>query len=158
MSPGAVGWLLVATQFGLLATLVLVPDGSDWPTPTWLGALGWATVAAGATVGLVAARSLGSALTPTPEPRPDRLCRDGLYRHARHPIYSGVLLVVLGLTIRSGRWATLALAAVIAVFFQAKSRWEERRLHERYPEYAEYAASTPRFVPRPARRPGGRAA
>jgi protein-S-isoprenylcysteine O-methyltransferase Ste14 len=36
---------------------------------------------------------------------------------------------------------------VTVVFFDRKARWEEAQLRERYPDYAEYASRTPRFVP-----------
>ena len=48
-----------------------------------------------------------------------------------------------------GRFAFLATVAVTVVFFHVKARWEEAQLAERYPGYREYAARTPRFIPRP---------
>lgn len=58
-----------------------------------------------------------------------------------------MLLIVVGLTLRSGSFVTLAVAVVTVVFFDRKARWEEAQLRERYPDYAEYASRTPRFVP-----------
>ena len=59
----------------------------------------------------------------------------------------GVLSIVVGLTLRSGSVVTLSVALVTVVFFDRKARWEEAQLRERYPDYAEYASRTPRFVP-----------
>ena len=76
---------------------------------------------------VVAAASLGRGLTAVPLPNARAVLRTGgLYRFVRHPIYTGLLLVVL---------------------INAKARWEERHLAERFPGYRAYCARTLRFVP-----------
>ena len=96
----------------------------------------------------MASLSLGRSLTPTPVPvNYGALKTGGLYRFVRHPIYTGVLAIVVGLTLRSGSWISLVVAAVTVVFFTVKARWEEGQLMERYSGYAVYAAQTPRYVP-----------
>ena len=101
----------------------------------------------------IASLRLGPALTPTPIPTERGvLTTTGFYRYVRHPIYSGVFAIVAGLTIRSGSWITLVVAIVTIAFFDRKARWEEARLAEHYDSYADYAATTPRFVPQPWRR------
>lgn len=148
-----IGWLFVAIQAVLLLGLIFGPTGSAWPGPPWLRLLGMALIVAGLVIIAAAALGLGSALTATPVPtKSGQLTTTGLYRFVRHPIYSAVLTITLGLTIRSRSWFALALAVAIVVFFSAKARWEEARLAERYPTYAAYAARTPRFVPRPSLR------
>ncbi|HSL74714.1 MAG TPA: isoprenylcysteine carboxylmethyltransferase family protein [Ilumatobacteraceae bacterium] len=150
MSRSAVGWAWVAGQVVLLVALVVVPGRDDWPTPAWLRLVAQVVFVTGIAVLIVASLRLGRALTPTPVPTSSgQLQTGGLYRYVRHPIYSGVLLIVVGITLRSGSFAVLALAVATVVFFDRKARWEEARLAERYPGYAEYAARTPRFVPRP---------
>lgn len=149
MNRSLTGWLFVGAQAVLLIALLLLPRRADWPTPGWLTAGGYAAIVAG--LGLVgaAALRLGPALTPTPVPRETgQLATSGLYRFVRHPIYTGVLLVVVGLTIRSGSWLTLVVAVATFGFFNAKAAWEEVQLTEHYPGYATYAATTPRFTPR----------
>ncbi len=148
MDRRVVGWLFVAGQVVLLVALVLLPGRDDWPTPSWVWTLGQAAVIAGLVVLVVASLRLGTGLTPTPVPNArGHLVTGGLYRFVRHPIYTGVLLIVIGLTLRSGSYVTLAVAVVTVVFFDRKAAWEEARLQERYDGYAEYAARTPRFVP-----------
>jgi len=152
MSRSLTGWSFVAAQAVLLCAVVLLPERNDWPTPGWVSVVGFAVLVGG--LGLVgfAALGLGSALTPTPVPRESgQLMTEGLYSYVRHPIYTGVLLAVIGVTLRSGSWITLAVAAVTFVFFNSKAAWEEARLTERYADYPGYAASTPRFVPRVGR-------
>lgn len=149
MGEKAFGWALVVIQVGLLALLVALPVDEAWPTPRWVDLIAGALVVAGIAIVLVAARGLGRSLTPSPVPRDQGdLVTEGLYRYVRHPIYSGALLVVVGLVLRSGSLAVVATAAVLVVFFNLKARFEERKLAARYPDYGVYAASTSRFVPR----------
>lgn len=155
MGARTIGWLLVAAQTALIAILVLLPSGDAWPTPAWLEVTGLAIAGLGALWALIAALRLGDGLTPTPVPRDGgRLRTDGPYAHVRHPIYTGVLLIVVGITLRSGSALVLALAVSTVVFFHAKARFEEGLLAERFPEYRAYAERTPRFVPAPWRRSG----
>ncbi len=142
------GWVFVAGQVVLLVLLVFLPGGDDWPTPPWLRSIGQVAVLVGLALVVAGSLRLGSGLTPTPVPSErGHLETGGLYRYVRHPIYTGVLVIVAGLTVRSGSSVTLAVAVVTVVFFRGKAAWEESRLRERYDGYAEYAARTPRFVP-----------
>lgn len=75
-----------------------------------------------------------------------------MYRWMRHPIYTGVLMLVAGLAMRSGKLVHLVIAVGTFVFFDRKARWEEARLAEKYSGYSDYAQQTPRFIPRSQRR------
>lgn len=148
MDRARVGWLFVAVQVVLLVTLVLLPRGDAWPMPGWLLGIAGGLTVLGLVVVVVASLNLGRALTPTPVPNGQGGLRTGgLYRFVRHPIYTGVLSIVLGIALGTGRWSGAVLAAVTVVFFVLKARWEEARLVEAFPGYVAYAASTPRFVP-----------
>lgn len=143
------GAALVVVQFVLLGTLGLRPQGVNWATPTWLEGLSLLCLACGGGIAVLGVSGLGGSLTPTPVPKEHgRLVTAGAYRYVRHPIYSGLLLAVLGLGLRSGSWGTAAVALGTALFFLLKAAWEERLLRRRYPGYAAYAARVPRFVPR----------
>ncbi len=153
MHPRTIGWLLVAAQAVLILVLVLLPSGDAWPTPSWLEVTGLVIGGLGAVWALVAALRLGERLTPTPVPRDGgQLRTDGPYAHVRHPIYTGVLLIVVGLTLRSGSAVVLAVGLATIAFFHVKARFEEGLLAERFPEYRAYTDRTPRFVPAPWRR------
>lgn len=151
MNRQIVGWSFVAIQGLLLVALIVLPGRDDWATPPWLTGIGFGFIALGlGAIGLASLR-LGPALTATPVPTARAtLVTNGAYRYVRHPIYTAVLTIVLGLTIRSGSVITLGVAVATVGFFTVKARWEEARLAERYPEYRAYAAVTPRFVPWPA--------
>lgn len=91
----------------------------------------------------------GRKLTPLPEPNPQLgLIQTGVYAAIRHPMYLGLMLLTLGLAIFSMKRGALGVAVALVVFFNLKAREEERRLLQRYPEYADYMRRTGRFLPR----------
>jgi len=150
MNDRVVGWIFVAIQIAFLAALVLLPSADHWPTPSWLRTAGLVLTAFGWILVVLAALGLGRSLTPSPVPvKSGQLRTTGLYRYARHPIYTGVLAIVLGLVIASGNVVTATTGIATFVFFNAKASWEEQRLRARYPDYEEYAAGTARFFPHP---------
>jgi protein-S-isoprenylcysteine O-methyltransferase Ste14 len=147
MMRSTVGWLLVVLQFLLLLVLILLP----WRSPSALSiVVGLVTAVCGTLLGLVAGRHLGRALTPTPVPIAGAGLRtDGAYRFVRHPIYSAVLLMVVGYVIAIGSLWSAGCAVVILVFFLLKSRWEDGLLREQYgDEWVAWAARTGGIVPR----------
>lgn len=153
----AVGWLLVAAQFGLLAVLVLLPRGVNWTTPAPISAVGVVLILSGAIVAGIAAMGLGAGLTPHPVPVASAQLRTGgMYARVRHPIYAGLIAIVAGIAMGSGSIPVVVTAAATVAFLHIKARWEERRLAERFEEYPAYVAVTGRFLPRfrrGARRP-----
>ena len=152
MERRTIGWVFVAAQVALLLLLIATPSGDDWSTGGWVTAVGWAISIGGAAFALIAGLRLGTSLTPTPVPtQRGELTTTGLYGVVRHPIYTGVLAVVLGLAVRSGSVVTAIVGLAIFGFFGVKARWEEQQLRDWYDGYAEYAAVTPRFVPNPFR-------
>ena len=139
MNRDLLGWLWVGGQAVLLGALILLPGGDDWAIPTWVTVLLSMLFIGGLALICVSALGLGSALTPTPVPtRSGTLTTSGLYRFVRHPIYTGVLAVVLSMTVRSGSWIHLFIGIAAFAFFDRKAAWEESQLRDRYPGYAEY--------------------
>jgi len=154
MKDQIVGWGFVAVQGVILVALVLLPGSDAWPTPAWIHSTSTALIFAGFALMIVASLRLGRGLTPTPMPSASgSLTTTGAYRWMRHPIYTAVLAIVIAMTLQSGNWVSLAIGVSALVFFTIKARWEEQRLSERYPGYRDYAAVTPRFVPRLIARP-----
>ena len=146
--------LLVAGQFALIGVLVLLPSRDDWAVPPALSAACTAATVAGLVVMVVGATGLGRGLTATPLPNAHAQLRTGgLYRYARHPIYTGLMLMMTALTVASGSALRLLVLAALVMLLNVKARWEERRLTQRFEGYADYAAHTPRFVPLRWRRP-----
>lgn len=73
------------------------------------------------------------------------LIRGGLYRYARHPIYLGILLALLGSAIAIGQWRDLIGFALILVALLLKLRHKEERLRATFADYA--GARTAALVP-----------
>jgi len=76
------------------------------------------------------------------------LIRTGPYARVRHPIYSAVLLMIIGTTIFFGRIEGIILVAVAIAGFWMKLRAEERLMTTHFPtEYPTYKAQTKALIP-----------
>ncbi|MFF7633132.1 methyltransferase family protein [Kitasatospora sp. NPDC008050] len=89
-------------------------------------------------------RNWGMPMTHKADPE---LVTTGPYRTIRHPIYSGVLLAMIGTGVAvSLYW--LVPAAVLGGYFVYSAVMEERYLTERFPDaYPEYQRSTKMLIP-----------
>src|SRR5579884_3514715 len=78
------------------------------------------------------------------------LIRTGPYAHLRHPIYSGVLLGVIGTAVEVGRWRALVSVVLILISYWIKGRREDavlaREFGEAWVEHRRHAGFLlPRF-------------
>ncbi|GGP72030.1 methyltransferase family protein [Saccharothrix coeruleofusca] len=124
----------------------------QWPPLTghqWLATTAAATLPVCTTFTVWARIALGAMWTPLPSVRSDHVLRtDGPYAITRHPIYTGVLgmLLCTALIIQHG-WA-LAAFGLAAVTLRAKIHREERLLCEVFGQaYESYRARVPRLLP-----------
>jgi len=129
-----------------LGLAVRAPSPSLFESSPLLEVLGWALLAAGCGVQLLALVSLrGRAAKPS---MADALVEHGVYRHIRHPIYAGLLLEFAALILVKPH-RTVALACLLGVLWAyLQARLEEVDLLQRMPAYRDYLARVPRFVPR----------
>jgi protein-S-isoprenylcysteine O-methyltransferase Ste14 len=67
-----------------------------------------------------------------------KLIDTGLYGHVRHPLYSGAVLMMLGLPIALGSWISLIPAAVGIVAIIIRIKFEEDMLIKGMVGYTEY--------------------
>jgi protein-S-isoprenylcysteine O-methyltransferase Ste14 len=78
-----------------------------------------------------------------------QLIRTGPYARMRHPIYSGVLLAVLGTALVVGEWRGLLAFLLLLVNYSIKAKREEKILAERFGgEFREHASHTGFLFPR----------
>ena len=64
------------------------------------------------------------------------LVESGPYGLVRHPIYTGIVVASAGWTLAWSNWTlALVVGVVLACFFEAKARVEERWLRARFPAY-----------------------
>jgi len=157
MSTNARGWAAVALQAVLLVLLVALPTRRTvsqlWP-PDLSAALGVMLIVAGVVLFMAAAKTLSTALTPTPVPLADQNLRtSGVYAWLRHPIYSAVLLAAAGFTLCVGSWWQVLVTAALVVFFVLKAQWEDTMLSEQHgSEWEAYRARTGALWPIRSRR------
>ncbi len=142
------GWVVL--QFVLLLAIALAPLAQLWPLPfpPWLRVLGVLMMAGGGVFGMAGVLGLGRNLTALPKPVENgTLVTSGVYSRVRHPIYAGLILAALGWAIWSANGLGLGLALVLLLFFDIKSRREERWLLEVYPDYATYQKRVKKLIP-----------
>jgi protein-S-isoprenylcysteine O-methyltransferase Ste14 len=142
------GNLMVTGQFILLAELMFVPGRSDWAVGGALHLVAQVVLGAGIFVTAVAIVGLGRSLTANPVPlERATLKTTGLYAVVRHPIYLGLILIGVGLTVGSGSVFQVPALLGLVALLHFKARFEERLLFAKYPDYAEYASKVGRLVP-----------
>jgi len=140
------GVVLVAIQAVLFVAVGLWP--SSWgPSLAAHRTLGAVLVVLGAAGMVVAGRALGASLTPLPDSNGRGLRTRGVYRWVRHPMYSAIVVVALGVACARGAWVVWGVVVVLALFFDLKTRREEMTLVRTYPGYADYASATGKFIP-----------
>jgi protein-S-isoprenylcysteine O-methyltransferase Ste14 len=89
-------------------------------------------------------RNWGTPMTQKEEPE---LVTSGPYRLVRHPIYSGILLALVGTAIGLS-WFWLAAFGLAGIYFVYSATVEERYLCEQFPDsYPAYRRSTTMLVP-----------
>lgn len=113
-----------------------------------LGAIGAFLFAAGIAVAVWArmflGRNWGMPMTQKAEPE---LVTSGPYRFVRHPIYSGLLLALLG-TALATNLIGLLIAAILGAYFYYSAAVEEKNLTQTFPTaYPAYRASTKMLIP-----------
>lgn len=148
MSDKSRGNLLVVIQFVLLAIILFFPGGNLWAVPQWLGWTAMALTFGGLFIAVFGIFGLGQSLTANPVPKErSELKTGGLYARMRHPIYSGLMVMSVGLTISSQSLVSLISCILLFVLFMIKARFEEKLLLATYPAYSAYAARVGRFIP-----------
>jgi protein-S-isoprenylcysteine O-methyltransferase Ste14 len=116
-------------------------DGTFW--------FGTALVALGLSFAVWARAHLAGNWSGTVTLKQDHdLIRSGPYRLARHPIYTGILLAVLGSAIALAEWRGIVALVLITLAFLRKIDIEEGFMSARFGEaYARYRAEVPALIP-----------
>jgi len=132
--------LYAAVQFVLIAIFAVVFFFEPGPAMFISLAIAGDTLCiAGLVLMAAAVVSLREVIQVPPEPKAGgHLVTSGVYRRLRHPIYTGIVLLVVGLFLREPAMYVAFTGAVIVAFLIVKSRFEERLLRERYPDYDAY--------------------
>lgn len=163
-SPGdpaaEIAWLTAVGVTMAYPVLRAIPDvpafALSWPGGVpgapFVSALGFAFVVAGGLTLGTAFRSLGAFTTPRIELRPDHvLVRSGPYAFVRHPMYTAILLLSVGIALQFlATLLWLDVGAIVVLAYERARREEALFLASpRFgPAYAEYRRRTGRFLPR----------
>jgi len=144
-----IGWLWVVLQIILLIGLVFFPTfGLKYNSPG-LKVIGFILIAFGLMIAIIASSNLGNSLTATPVLKTEaQLVTNGLYKFIRHPIYTAVMTIALGILCERFSISTLIIFIITLAFFYLKSGFEEKLLLSRFNDYRSYKEKTGRFIPR----------
>ncbi len=141
----AKGIVLVFLAFQTLF-LDLLPMSDQ---PTRLRTIGTAIYVVGLATAMIGRLQLGKNWVDLEDYRvlPEQsLVTKGLYRYIRHPIYTGDILLLIGLELALNSWLVLAVSIPFLIAIRQASA-EEKVLSQAFHDYDAYRKSTKRFIP-----------
>lgn len=136
----------------VVAVIRLVP-GRDWHAlrvdALWVTLLGLAVLLASTAFTLWARVALGTMWSMDAIVKQGHQLRThGPYGVTRHPIYTGMLGMLLGSLLLAGVGRSLLILLAGVVFFEVKIREEERLMSATFPDqYAHYRQRVPQLIP-----------
>lgn len=75
------------------------------------------------------------------------LVQTGPYRSVRHPIYSGLLLALVGTAMAIGQWRGVLAVACALIALLWKIHVEEEHMRQTFSEYEAYRERTAALIP-----------
>jgi len=103
----------------------------------------------GIVVLVLALLQLSTNLSPFPTPKSSaQLIQTGLYKLIRHPIYTGIILLLGGYGFYKNSVYKISITLLLYVLFYFKSSYEEKLLQNKYSNYLEFKKTRGRFFPK----------
>jgi protein-S-isoprenylcysteine O-methyltransferase Ste14 len=122
---------------------------SDEVNEPWIYIGGVLFIAPGLVILVVSFKNLGRSLTANPVPLENaKLIETGIYKYVRHPIYTGLLLAMLGSVVQSMAIVKFFVWLALLALLTYKAKFEETLLAKKYPGYTQYMKRTGRFLPK----------
>jgi protein-S-isoprenylcysteine O-methyltransferase Ste14 len=119
-----------------------------WQTHPGLSGVGVGMAAAGLFLVAAAQAQMGSSWRIGIDDQPTDLVATGLFGRVRNPIYSGVLMTVIGLVLLTPSPWTISFLFLVLLIVSFQTRLEEKHLLELHGDrYRTYAQGVGRFVP-----------
>lgn len=140
-------WVVIQTV--LLLLILFWPLKIKVLLPAIINYVGMIFLIIGFILVMIAVKALKDNFKPSLKPRiGGKLITIGLYSIVRHPVYGAILISAFGFSLWMDDGARLILSACLLLFFDLKSRMEEKWLEKTYPEYNSYKKQvTKRFIP-----------
>jgi len=145
-----VGPLAVAALlFSLPSSLAPFLSARFLSSATWPLNVATALTATGLLFAMWARQHLGSNWSGTVTIKEDHeLITGGPYALVRHPIYTGLLLALVGSALAIGEWRAVLAFALASLALWRKLRLEERLMHEQFgTAYQAYCRRVPALIP-----------
>jgi protein-S-isoprenylcysteine O-methyltransferase Ste14 len=151
------GRLRTAAGLGVAAFLIFSPayhlgilNRRFVPASQRIGAAAIVLVAAGIAIAIWARRHIGEFWSAPITLKVDhQLVQSGPYSRVRHPIYSGILLAMMGTSLFVGEWRAVVGLALVFLTHGVKARREEALLASQFGQlYEEYRKRTGSLIPR----------
>jgi protein-S-isoprenylcysteine O-methyltransferase Ste14 len=133
----------VACAGAIVSVIAMAPPTEQAPTALLLAGEGLALVSVAWL--LVSVLALGRCFGVLPEAR--GLVTRGPYRLVRHPVYVGEIAACAGLLVGAFSAWNAGCFVLLCAAQRVRMGLEERALQDAFPEYAAYAARTPRLIP-----------
>lgn len=154
MDDSRKGRILVAIQFAFILGIGLMHGADAFGEAELPNSVGTALFGIGVVVMVAGVRGLGNSATTNPVPRAEgTLVETGIYSYVRHPIYTGLLTLTLGLCISSGVLGKFVFWVLLTALLTYKLRWEETLLLAKYSGYAKYQKQVPAIFPQFGKKP-----
>jgi protein-S-isoprenylcysteine O-methyltransferase Ste14 len=145
------GWIYAVIQFLLIAAMLyacLAEANFILPAVYLQNGIGILIALLGLIMFILSFISFGQVVTPNPVPLEKyTLKTSGMYKHIRHPIYSSVLIMWLGVVIYFSSVSALLLWFIGVVFITFKIRFEESLLRQKFSDYNSYSEKTKKLIP-----------
>lgn len=144
------GWAVLYWRFDPAAIGV-------WDAPGWVRASGWLFIACGTVLTVVAQGQMGKSWRIGVDDRPTDLVTNGLFALSRNPIFSGMILTLVGAVLIAPAVWSILFASVTLLLIAVQTRLEETHLVALHREaYIDYAQRVGRFLPCVGRLPRNR--
>lgn len=141
--------ILVSIQFLLFLVFTVNIDWSLGLYSPRLKNCGLIVSIFGLIIILLSVLQLNKNLSPFPTPKNNAvLVQNGLFKLVRHPIYSGIILVVIGYSVYKDSLYKGIISMLLLILFHFKTKYEEQKLSEKFPNYQSYKKKTGKFFPR----------
>jgi len=142
-------YLFVGIQFVLFTIYLLKIKLFSFQLPEFITVSGMIICCLGVIILILALLQLNKNLSPFPSPKSNsELIQAGLYKYIRHPIYTGILLMLLGSGVYQISSYKIGITLILSILFYFKSKYEEQKLTLKYSNYTEYEKVTGRFFPK----------